>query len=139
MANVVTTNYFREQLSKKEISLTADTYKVALMNDYVNASSESTLKAVSAWGDVSAYEVSANGYSAQTITSPVVSSNGNVVYWNGANITWNNITVTTYGFAIYRTSDNLVLGFVEFTNAPIIAVNGSITINWNPAGIANII
>lgn len=139
MANVVTTNYFRQQLSRGLVDLSATDYAVALMNIYVQSATETTLKAISAWAEVSAYEASAVGYSATPITSQTVSAVGNNIVWDGANITWSSITSSPYGYAIYKISNGLLVGFVEFTSAPLTAVNGDITITWNANGIANII
>jgi len=140
MANVVTTNYFREQVAGQNVSLSADAFAVALMNIHVQSASESTLKQVQTWSEVSAYEVSAAGYSAEPLSADTLSANtNNVVYWDGNNITWSSVTISPYGYTIYRISDGLVVGFVEFTTAPQTTVNGDLTIQWNANGIMNII
>lgn len=140
MARVVTTNYFRKMMATQQVDLSGDSFAVAFMGIHVNSADTSALKQVSAWSDVSAYEASAVGYSAANITSPSVSIiDGNIVSWDGTDITWSNITLSPYGYAIYRISDGLVVGFVEFNSGQINAVNGSITIQWNAGGIAQII
>ena len=134
----VTTNYFRQELSVGNVSLSGDTYHLSLMNEYVSSSSEATLKQVSTWADVSAYEVSATGYSAVELTAPTISATvNNVVYWDGTNITWSGVTLSAAGHTVYRGSDGLVVGFVEYTEI-VEAVNGDITIAWNANGIMNI-
>ncbi|MFW6247184.1 MAG: hypothetical protein ACOC22_03380 [bacterium] len=134
----VVTNDFRKLMATDGVNLSADTYKVALMDDFVTSVAE-TLKQSSDWTSVSANEVSGTGYSAATLIAPTVSVNSSdVVYWDGSNITWDNVTVSPYGCAIYRTNDNLVVGYIEFTDAPKIAVNGTIAIQWNENGIMNI-
>lgn len=138
--NIVTTNYFRELMATQQVDLSGDNFAIALMGIHVQSATAAQLRSVSAWSDVSAYEASAVGYSATSLQSLTVSAiNNSVVSWDGNNVTWNNITLSPYGYAIYRVDDGMVLGFVEFTSAPIEAVNGSITIQWNVNGIANIL
>ena len=136
----VTTNYFRQELAAGNVNLSgADTFAVALMSDYVKDSLINTLKAQSAWSDVSAYESSSVGYSAKELPADVIKVlNNSIVSWSGTNISWNNISNEPYGLAIYRINDGLVVGFIDFGEQKI-AVNGSITIQWNVNGIANII
>ena len=134
----VTTNYFRQELSVGNISLSGDDWAVALMNEYVSSSTNSVLKAQSAWSDVSAYENSATSYSASGILSDSVSAiTGNIISWDGANITWTGITLSAAGHTVYRVSDGLVVGFVEYPDV-VEAVNGNLTISWNANGIMNI-
>jgi len=135
----VTTNLYRQESAGGNVSLSGDSFNVSLMDSYVSATDTSALKHVNYWSEVSANEVSGATYSAMALSADTLSANSSdVVYWDGVNLTWTGVTVSPYGLAIYRPSDNLVVGFVEFDNAPIVAVNGSITISWNPAGIMNI-
>jgi hypothetical protein len=139
MANVVATNYFREQMSIGHVNLSGDTFLISLMDRFVQSASVDTLKQVSAWSDVSAHEVSALGYSAINLSSKSISIiPGNVISWDGANIVWSGVTLTTYGYAVYK-NNGLVVGFVEFAAGQLDAVNGSVTIQWNTNGIMNII
>lgn len=138
MANIVTTNYFRELISTGQVNLSSDTFYVSLLNNYVQSSTTSTLQSISAWSQVSAFEVSSVNYSAAIISGENISINGNIVVWDANNITWNSVTFSPYGFVIYK-NDGVVIGFIEFTSAPAIVVNGSLTIQWNNAGIANIL
>lgn len=135
----VVTNDFRKLMATSGVNLSADSYKVALMGIHVNSAAASTLKQSSDWTSVSGFEVSGTGYSALSLTAPTVSANASdVVYWDGTDLTWTNVTVSPYGYAIYRTSDNLVVGYVEFTGGQVVAVNGTITVQWNANGIMNI-
>ena len=137
----VTTNYFRQELAAGNVNLSGDIFKVALMNNYVSTStSTDTLKAQSAWSNnVSAYESSSVVYSATTLTAGnLYINNSNALCWSGTNISWSNITNSPYGLCIYRSSDGLVVGFIDFGEQKI-AVNGSITIQWNDGRIAQII
>ncbi|MDD5651334.1 MAG: hypothetical protein PHF86_13125 [Candidatus Nanoarchaeia archaeon] len=135
----VTTNYYRKQSAFKEVSLSADTFAVALMGQLVTSSTEAELKQLSTYSEISAYEVASSTYSAMSLSADTVSANSSdVVLWDGVNLTWTNVTVSPYGLAIYRISDGLVVGFIEFDDAPIIAVNGTISLNWNANGIMNI-
>ena len=134
----VTTNYFRQELAAGNVNLSGDTFNVALMNNYVLTSTD-TLKAQSAWSNnVSAYESSSVGYSAITLTAGNLYINGNALCWSGTNISWSNITNSPYGICIYRPSDGLVIGFIDFGGKKEV-VNGAITIEWNAGGIAQII
>ena len=133
----VTTNYFRQELAAGNVNLSGDTFNVALMNNYVLTSTD-TLKAQSAWSDVSANESSSVGYNAITLTAGnLYINNSNALCWSGTNISWSNITNSPYGLCIYRPSNGLVVGFIDFGEQKI-AVNGSITIRWNEGGIAQI-
>jgi hypothetical protein len=135
----VTTNYYRKQSAFKEVSLSADAFAVALMGQLVTSSTEAELKQLSAYSEISAYEVTGATYSAMPLSADTVSANSSdVVFWDGVNLTWTSVTVSPYGLAIYRISDGLVVGFIEFDDAPIIAVNGTISLNWNANGIMNI-
>ena len=138
MANVVTTDYFREQVISGNVNLSGDSFAVAFMNNHVHSATEASLKAVHMWSEVSAYEASAVGYSATPLTATTISANSsNVVFWDGTDITWSSITLSPYGLVIYRISDGLIVGFIEFTSQQV-AVNGSITVSWNVAGIMNV-
>jgi hypothetical protein len=140
MANVITTNYFREQLAAGNVNLSGDDFAIALMNIHVQSASVNDLKEVKIWSEISDYESSSVGYSAVPIDNKLISTiTGNVISWSGDNISWSSITNSPYGYAIYKIDDGLVVGMVEFNGAPINAVNGTITIQWNSAGIANII
>jgi len=135
----VTTNYYRKQSAFKEVSLSADAFAVALMGQFVTSSTEAELKQILAYSEISAYEVTGATYSAMPLSADTVSANSSdVVFWDGVNLTWTSVTVSPYGLAIYRISDGLVIGFIEFDDAPIVAVNGTISLNWNANGIMNI-
>ena len=133
----VTTNYFRQELAAGNVNLSGDTFAVALMDGYISATN-TILKAQSAWSDVSAYESSSVGYSAIELSAGDLYTNDSKICWNGTDISWSNITNSPYGLTIYRINDGLVIGFIDFGEQKI-AVNGSITIQWNENGIANII
>jgi len=135
----VTTNYFRQELSVGNINLSGDDFAVALMNEYVSSSSEETLKSVSAWSEVSAFENSAVGYSAAPISSDSISViTGNIISWDGININWSSVTLSAAGHTVIRVSDGLVVGFVQYPSV-VESVNGDITLQWNANGIMNII
>jgi hypothetical protein len=135
----VVTNYFRQELSVGNVNLSADIWAVALMNEFVSSSTESTLKAQSAWSDVSAFENSAVGYSAVQISNDSISTiSDNRISWDGDNITWSSITLSARGHTVYRVSDGLIVGFVDYGEV-VEASNGDINIAWNANGIMNII
>lgn len=135
----VTTNQYRKHVNAGNISLSADSFAVALMGQHVSSATEAVLKQVESWSEVSAYEVTGTSYSAVELSASTLSANSSdVVLWDGTDSTWSNVTVTPYGIAIYKISDGLVVGFVEFNNA-VTAVNGTVTVSWNTNGIMNII
>jgi hypothetical protein len=134
----VTTNLYRTKSAAQEVSLSGDSWAVALMNAHVSSASEATLKQTNYWSEVSGFEVSGGTYSAMPLSAETLSANiSDVVFWDGENITWNDVTVSPYGLTIYRISDGLLVGFVEFSSQAV-AINGSITLAWNSAGIMNI-
>jgi hypothetical protein len=148
MATVVT-NAFRQAMATSGVNLSADNFVVALMDSWVIEVDVGSLKQnYGSWATtISAHEVSGTGYSAIPLTAPIVSATGwpgkphpegEIVYWKGNNLTWNNITVRSYGIAIYRPSDNLVVGYISFGYTEVVVVNGSLTVQWDPAGIMNI-
>jgi hypothetical protein len=135
----VTTNQYRKLSAGKDISLSADVFAVALLNSFAQSCPSNIMKGIVSYSEISAYEVSSSNYSAATLTANILSANtSDVVFWDGTNITWTGVTVSPYGLAIYRQSDGLIVGFIEFDDAPIVAVNGTIALNWNANGIMNI-
>jgi hypothetical protein len=131
----VTTNYFRRELAGGNITLSADAFKVSLMNNIV--SSATGLQSINTWAQVSANEVSATSYSAVDLTAGTLTIVGNTVKWDGTDVSWSNVTLSAKGLSIYRSNDGLVVGFIEFPSTET-AVNGAITIAWNANGIMNI-
>lgn len=139
MANIVTTNNFRQLLASQQISLSGDAFAVSLLNIHVQSASDATLRQTIYWSEVSVYEASAVGYSAMPLTASTIATNtSDSVYWDGTNIVWSTVTLSPYGYCIYRISDGIIVGFVEFDSAPLIAINGSISIVWNDGGIMDI-
>ena len=136
----VTTNIFRQSLALETITLSADTFTIALMYNYIPDNTSSTLKKITNWSQVSSYEALGTNYTAADLSGSSVGTvtATDTVYWDGNNITWNNITTTTDGLCVYRSSDGLVVGFVEFSQdyAP---VNGTFSIGWNTLGLMNIV
>ena len=135
----VTTNIYRRNVNAGLINLSANSFAVALLNGFATSGSSDIMKQVTNYSEISAFEVSGTGYSALPLSASTLSANSSqVVFWDGNDIIWNNVTINTYGLAIYRLSVGLVVGFIDFGEQKI-AVNGSITIQWNVNGIANII
>lgn len=141
----VTTNYFRQELAAGNVNLSGDTFAVALMNYIVTANELDLKYQMSSWnsggvyGPVSAFESSSVGYSAITLSNTGLTLlNWQNISWSGTNISWSNITNSPYGLCIYRLSDGLVVGFIDFGEQKEV-VNGTLTIEWNTGGIAQII
>ena len=135
----VSTTYFRQQLSTGNINLSGDTFFVSLMNNYVNSSSINSLKSVSAWNQISAFEVSGNGYSSSALSNKTVSAStdGTIIQWDASDLTWSNVTISPWGLSI-RKNNNVVVGFIDFGSEQD-AINGNLTVQFNTLGIGNII
>jgi len=134
----VTTNIYRRNVNAGLINLSANSFAVALLNGFATSGSSDIMKQVTNYSEISAFEVSGTGYSALPLSASTLSANSSqVVFWDGNDIIWNNVTINTYGLAIYRLSDGLVVGFIDFGELKQ-AVNGSISLSWNSNGIMNI-
>lgn len=128
----VVTNYAKEIMIN---AISGSDMKIALLNDIV-LSSESNLKDFRNWSELSAYEVSGIGYTAGGITlsgtSGYSSSADDKAYFNGNSVIWDNISVSAYGYALYRSNSGLVISIVEFSgDKPKVANKGSFCIEWN--------
>ena len=135
----VVTNEFKIQEGAGNVDISASNWVASLMNDIV-PSADDVLRDFSYWNDVtsavSAYEASGNGYTSGVTLSNVgwyTTDNDNRQRLSADDISFNNITIQTYGLAVWRTDDNLVIGFVDF--GPKTTSNGNLSINWNSGGI----
>lgn len=134
----VTTNYFRQE---ETISLSGDTWIVSLMNNHVNSASNDTLRGYSFWSDVSEYEALGTGYiSCSPLQNVDININGetNTVIMDADDITFTTLTISTYGCCIWRLTDELIMGFVDFGKMEV-SQNANFQIIWNVNGILNIV
>ena len=137
----VVTNYFKEQEGGQNVSVSGDNWICSLMDSYVSASLIDTLKDHQLWSEaaVSGNEVSGTGYTSGTQLSNVgwfTDDTNNIQRLSASDITFSNVTITSYGSCIWRLSDGLIMGFIDFGAAKI-TTNGNFTINWATGGILN--
>jgi len=137
MPTVVTNEFkFQEGGGNVEISATGE-WICSLMNSHVT-SGEEALKDYTNWyTEVSAYEASGTGYTSGTALTNVGwysndATNKQILSADSVTFT-PNVTIDSYGVCIWRLSDGLVMGFVDFGLYS--SSNGNFTINWNPDGI----
>lgn len=138
----VTTNKFRSETLGGSVSLSADTFNVALLNNSVTTVPASVLKNYEYWNLTSgAFETSGDGYTAggQELSglSVTYSHSTDKATWDADDVSWASSTLSAYGAAIYRATDNLMVCFIEFDDAPKISTNGAFNIVWNTLGIIN--
>ncbi len=135
-AFTITTLEFKKQMAGGTYNLSGGGLAVAL---YDNIFENNSLYNYPNFSDLSSDEVtdSLGNYSALPLTATTIDNTDNIVKWDGNDVTWNNISVSAYGYSIYRISDGLVIGYVSF-DEPKVTVNGSLTIAWNDNGIMNI-
>ena len=136
----VTTNYFKFHEGGQNVSISADTWIVSLMGQHVNSATSNTLKDHQLWTDVSTYEVTGTGYTSGTALQNAGWFNddtNNIQKLSASDMTFANITVDAYGVALWRLSDGLIMGFIDFGATPISSLNGNFSITWNANGILN--
>lgn len=139
----VVTNNFKLQEGGKNISLSADSWICSLMNEHVNSASSEVLKDSINWygptSPISAYEVTGTGYTSGLALTNVgwfTDDTNNIQKLSASSVVFTApISVVTYGCCIWRLTDGLIIGFVDFGLQT--SSNGSFTINWNVDGILN--
>lgn len=137
----VVTNEFKLQEGGQNVSVSGDTWIASLMNEHVNSANSDVLKDYTNWfTEVSAYEASGTGYTSGVELSSVgwftaPTDSVNIQRLSAADIYWSNVSIVAYGVAIWRQSDGLVMGFIDFGQQ--IASNSNFTVNWNSNGILN--
>ena len=132
----VVTNHFKFQEGGENISLSGDTWICSLMGTYVSASSIDTLKDIENWSEVSAYEASGTGYVSGTDLTNLSWYNddtNNIQRLSADSVTFSTITILSNGVCIWRLSDGLVMGFIDYGSNS--SSNGNFTVNWNSGGI----
>ena len=141
MANVITNEAKLTMIS----AISGSDLKIALLDNIV-LSADCVLKTSGSWVDLSAREIpNGNGYTAggeylsgtsayQVPLTGTTASCGRA-YFNGDSITWGpNATISSYGYALYRETNNLVISIVAFSGVtqgnPKISTNGPFSVAW---------
>ena len=109
--------------------------KIALLDGVVSADA-GTLKDYNSWTDLSAFEITGTGYTSGGVNLSGLSaysiSSTDTAYFNGDSIIWNTVTISSYGYALYRSTSNLVVAIVQFSgNLPKVSISGPFSIAWN--------
>jgi len=135
-------NKFKAENMKGNVALDSDTLKVALIDNIFGSSSTDQLDNLDYWDDISAtWEITGTNYSAngETLLNTAVSESdsSNWGSLSADNVTWSNATLTSYGCAIYRSSDRLLVCLIDFGGAKS-ATAGDFTISWSANGILNL-
>ena len=134
----VVTNEFKFQEGGQNVSVSGDTWICSLMDNIVT-SAENTLKDYSYWSEVSGSEVSGTGYtSGSELTSMgwFTNDTSNIQKLSAADLVFPTVSVSATGTCIWRESDGLIMGFVDFGSAQI-SSNANFSITWNTNGILN--
>lgn len=143
MANVVMNKFKTVSMSPGIDLTTAETLKVALINNSFSAMAIGDIADISAFADFSAtWEVSGTtGYTlgGQTLSGCTVTENdaGDKSVFDADDVLWATATVTAYGAIIYRISDTMPICLVDFVGAKT-STAGDFTIQWNANGIVNL-
>ena len=139
MSTMIITNYFKNKLTQSDINFTSDTFKIALIGAYATFS-DSSLQSISAWSYLSGNEITGDGYTTGGITllgaEIVYNQTNSYVKFNS--VSWNITgTITTYGAAVYRVSDGLVLGIIKFNSdlSPSVCTVGVFQIVFSSNGL----
>ena len=136
----VTTNYFKLQEGGQNVSISGDTWIASPMNNHVNSATADTLRDYELWSEVSAYEASGTGYtSGATLANVgwVTNDTSNTQIMSADDISFSNVTLTVYGVTVWRQSDGLIMGFIDFGATPTSSLNANLNIAWNSSGILN--
>jgi hypothetical protein len=133
MANVIY-NRFLANLQNKVVDLEADTIKCALVT-----SSYTPDKVHNTWSDVSTYEVSGTGYTAngQDLANKSVTEDdsNDLAYFDSDNPSWASSTITARGAVLYDDTlagDDLI-GYWDFTEDKS-SSNGTFTVTVDANG-----
>ena len=129
-------NRAKFNLMKKLMDMSADTFKVILLNV-----SHSFNAAHNVYSDISTNELpTAGGYivTGSAIASPTVvqlDSPDNCAMFDGNDVSWTSATFTAYYAAIYdATVSNNLVACIDFGGAKVVS-SGTFTIQWSASGI----
>lgn len=120
----------------KEVDWDTDTIKVALVTSSYSPDQDTHDE----WADVSAYEVTGDGYTAggatMTCAAPDYTAGTNVIKLDADDVTWSTSTITARYAIIYDDThaSKRLLGYVDF-GADVTSTGGDFTIAWNAGGV----
>lgn len=124
-------NRLKKNLMSKEVSLSADTIKVGLLNNSHSFTATNTV-----WSDVSANEISGTGYSTggASLANKSVTEAATTKF-DADDTAWTTASFTAYHAVLYDTSNsNSLIASLDFGGA-VTVVTGTFTIVWNSSGI----
>jgi hypothetical protein len=125
---------FKYDLMTKQVDLTVDVIRVALMTQAHSASTS----ADNTWAAVSANEIAnGNGYTtngAELIGKTV--TQGPTTVWSAHNVQWTSSNITAWYAVVYNvTTGNLICSIDFGVPAGLGTTNGTFQITWNMHGI----
>jgi len=139
MATISAYNHIQLIQGQKLVSLTADTFKLALMDNVHAFTATNT-----AWANVSANEIaSANGYTTpgQNLATLTWTESAGTATWDAANVTWTATggAITAYHGVLYddtviSPADALMFS-IDFQGVQTAGDGTPFNVNWNASGI----
>lgn len=125
-------NRFKANILNKEVDMEGDTVKVMLLDD-----SHSFVATHNVISDVSANEISGDGYSAggATLAGKAVTQ-GATTKFDATDTAWSSASFTAYHAVLYddtHTTDDLIAS-IDFGGAQTVT-SGTFTIQWHADGI----
>lgn len=128
-------NKFKSESMKGNVDAESDPLYMALVGDIFSVSSVDQMSDIDYWSDISAsWEISGTGYSAngQQMQNVGITENDvdNRAIMSASDVSWSNSTLSSYGAAIYRSTDNLLVTLLDFggvrssTSAPFTVAAG---------------
>ena len=142
----VVTNNFKLEEGRKNICISGGTcegWMCSLMDKHVNSASFLTLAGytIMSAADISAHEITnagvfADGASALTNIGWYDNTGSLNQSMSADALTFATVTLTSWGCAIWRETDGLIMGFIDFGRSEgYETANADFKINWNPLGV----
>lgn len=132
-------NSFKAYIMDGSIDLDTDDIRIALLDSGFTPNSDTQHY----WGDISANEVSGDGYSAggEELTGVDVSidDTDNEGVFDASDVTWSNSTITARYAVIYDSThaSDLLIGWFDFTSDQESA-SGDFKVQFNAEGLVNL-
>lgn len=136
MSNLIY-NSIKKDIINGVIDFSQDQINTILVSSYTPQKSSIT------YANVSASEVIGSGYTqnGKTLSGCVVSTSGNIIYFDADDLTWSNSVITASGAIIMKIespiSESKLIGYVDFSGDKITSLEDFI-IQWSPNGILTI-
>lgn len=133
-------NSFKEELLGGVHDLDTDTIKIALIKDTPTGTYD---KSTTNYSDVTGNsdEVTGTGYTdgGNTLTSPVISLDGDTAIVDFANTTWSTATISADGCILYNsTASNAAIAVIDF-GGTVTSTAGDFTVSFPVADASNAI